>query len=107
MNLSARHVGSHIKSNDAQDGNQWYEQRFEANQQFRCTTSRDKINWKNPWRLFSPWANRGPIGGLFMDPSWVPKFKENEIKEILTQNGLLDFFRAISLLITTFTTFLS
>ena len=51
--------------------------------------------------------NRGPIGGLLGDPSWVQSFKENKIKEILAQNGLLEFFRAISLLITTLPTFLS
>ena len=52
-------------------------------------TSRDKINLKNPWRLFSPWRNRGPIEGLSRDPSWDQKVKKNEIKEILAQSWLL------------------
>ena len=70
-------------------------------------TSRDKINWKNPWRLFSPWENREPIGGQEGDPSWVPKFKENEMKKILAQNGSLELFKPMSLLIMTLPTFMS
>ena len=69
-------------------------------------TSRHKINLKNPWRLLFLWVNRGAIGAIWRDPSWVPKFKENEIKGIWAQKWLLEFVKPISLLIATLPTFM-
>ena len=41
-------------------------------------TSRDKINWKNPRRLFSPWGNSGPIWGRLLGPKIQEKWNQRD-----------------------------